>query len=442
MRLKKEFKKKLLSAILITVVIIITLTGAIMQFIQTKEEADVLVFYHGWTSSGEQAALSALINLFSEKFHDTIVVPTPVRGSTSGGGVALFNIVSPMIFAGEAPDAVQMHAGYETKTFVDEELLESLDEIWKSEGLTKVVPRVVQAMCRFKDHYYSIPINIHRTNVIWYNKEILDKNNINPVELTTWSKFFEAVDKIKESGIKYPIQMGTTWTAQHTFDQIIASIGIDFYEDWVNGKVTSADDPRLIKALNIFKKYLSYVNPDNELTDWDKATARIISGEGAFNIMGDWANGEFKVADKKYNTDYGSFTVPGTSDMYGIVIDSFQQPKNIQHPKNSERWLRLVASKEGQDTFNPLKGSISSRIDTNITRYDKYQQSAILDFLVIDYIFPAVSNGLPKDFEEKEQEVIGQFVKDLDIEKAAKEITSYAKLTSYQYTITWELDSN
>ncbi len=40
----------------------------------------------------------------------------------------------------------------------------------------------------------------------------------------------------------------------------------------------------------------------------------------------------------------------------------------------------MLGSLEGQDTFNPLKGSISARIDSDLTKYDVYLQSAANDW--------------------------------------------------------------
>ena len=157
-------------------------------------------------------------------------------------------------------------------------------------------------------------------------------------------------------------------------------------------------------------------------------------------MMGDWANGEFKAANLVYNRDYGTFTVPGTKNMYGIVIDTFQRPKNVKHPTNSDKWLEFIGSSEGQDVFNPLKGSISARTDTDVSKYGLYQQSAIFDFISVKYMFPAISSGAPKDFEFKEQEIIFRFAKDLDSAKAAKEITDYTKSISKEYSIIWELN--
>lgn len=424
---------------ILTLVFIFGIILATSIYFSLQKEENVLVIYHWWTSPGEKAALDSLINIFNEKYSNVTVVTMPITG---GAGYTMLEIIRPLVNAGEAPDAFQMHAGYEAKPYYSDGLLDSVDKIWESEKLEKVVPKVVQVMCQFDGHYYSVPVDIHRANVIWYNKKILDENEISPYMLTTWDSFFEACDKLKSAGVKYPIQMGTDWTAAHVFEMIIASEGIEFYEDWINGKVTSADDERLLRALETFKKYLSYVNPDNSNLEWNQVTARIISGDGAFNLMGDWANGEFKIANMNYGIEYGSIIVPETSNMYGLVIDTFQHPKGILHSKNSEKWLKVVSSNEGQDAFNPIKGSISARADTNLSKYDIYSQLAILDFRHTEYMFPSVvhGSGAPENFRIKLREIIADFVVEQDVEKTAKELTDYTKEISDEYSIEWELN--
>ncbi|MBN2087206.1 carbohydrate ABC transporter substrate-binding protein [Candidatus Peregrinibacteria bacterium] len=413
------------------------------QNIESKQSAeseiDALTFYHWWTSPGESAAINALIDVFIKKYPDTAVMPTPVTG---GGGFSMLGIIKPLVNAGEAPDAFQMHAAYESKPYYDAGLLKQIDDIWESEDLESVIPKIVQDMNKFEGHYYSVPIDIHRSNLVWYNKLLLSQNNINPDNLTTWDLFFNACETLKASGVEYPIQMGESWTASHVFEQIVASMGIDFYEDWVNGKITSLDNPKLLEALRIFNKYLSYVNSDYSELSWNSATARVIEGESAFNIMGDWANGEFKAAKKIYGVDYGVFAVPGTENMYGLVIDTFQHPKGIKHPVNAQRWLKNAASKEGQDAFNPLKGSISARTDSDISKYDAYQQFATSDFLAVRYMFPSVvhGSGAPESFKLNLNDIIVQFLDNRDDEEFISSMTRYIQSISSEYTINWSLN--
>jgi glucose/mannose transport system substrate-binding protein len=209
----------------------------------------------------------------------------------------------------------------------------------------------------------------------------------------------------------------------------------------VNGKVTSATDSKLVDALTKFKTYLSYVNTDHSALTWDQAIAKVITGEAAFSVMGDWANGEFLVANKVYGTDYGTFAAPGTEGMYGLCIDCFQHPKGVKHPDNSLNWLRVVGSKDGQDAFNPIKGSISARTDSDITKYGPYQKAAIADFKAATHMYPSVTHGsgAPTTFSGKLNDIMSAFVLNKDVGAAATALTDATKAASADYTTVWSL---
>jgi len=142
-----------------------------------KPEVDALTFYHWWTSASESAAINSLITVFTTKYPSTAVMPSPVVG---GAGYSMMGIIRPLVLAGEAPDAFQMHAGYEARPYFDAGLLNPIDGIWQSENLEAVIPPVVRDMCKFDGHYYAVPVDVHRANVVWYNTKLLEKNNIDP----------------------------------------------------------------------------------------------------------------------------------------------------------------------------------------------------------------------------------------------------------------------
>ena len=325
-----------------------------------------LVVYHWWVSSSETNALGALVKVFNAKYPDVKEKRTfaPDRGGT------LFTILSGLMRAGKPPDAIVMQTGYNMRPFIDAGLLASLDDLWTSEGLERVIPPTLREMHKFDGHYYSVPINVQRTNLVWHNKRLLDKHGIDPATLTTWDRLFDAAAKLRQAGVSTPIQLAASWTVGQLFESIMASLGIATYEDWVNGKIRSATDPRLTEALGLLKRYSGFVNKDHVGLDWTVALGRVARGESAFYTMGDWANGDFRAAGLAYGRDYSAFVVPGTKGLYGVTIDSFVQPRGLARPTNSNRWLQVAASREGQDAFNVQKGSIPARIDPTVDRYD------------------------------------------------------------------------
>lgn len=50
-----------------------------------------------------------------------------------------------------------------------------------------------------------MPANIHRTNVLWYNRQLFADNNLDPSE--TWEDFFKAADLFKSQGV-IPLVIG------------------------------------------------------------------------------------------------------------------------------------------------------------------------------------------------------------------------------------------
>jgi glucose/mannose transport system substrate-binding protein len=56
-------------------------------------------------------------------------------------------------------------------------------------------------------------------------------------------------------------------------------------------------------------------------------------------------------------------------------------------------WLTVAGSKEGQDAFNPVKGSIPARSDGDKALYDEYLQSAMADWAK-DVVVGSLTHGV------------------------------------------------
>ncbi len=344
-----------------------------------------LIVASWWTNGGEFAGLNQMFEQFKKANPDVEIVNAAVAG---GAGTNFKGQLLSQLLGGVAPDTFQLHAGWEADTYNPGVLIVPVDEVYKRNNLEAVFPPTLLAMLKFKDHYWGVPVNIHRSNVLWYNKALLDKAGVTPP--TTWDEFFAAADKLKAAGIA-PVALGGKdgFELQHTFEDILAgSMTAEEYAGLWTGK-TSWKSPKVTQALETFKKYLSYANADHDALTWAAATQLLIDGKAAMNIMGDWANGQFVAANF---TDYGWAPVPGTKGIFVALSDSFALPAKAPSPANANLWLDLAGSKAAQEAFNAQKGSICARTDCDYSAFNAYLQSAAKDWTV-DAIVPSVTHG-------------------------------------------------
>lgn len=391
---------------------------------QAKAAAPGLTVYHWWTSVSELAALNALVTVFKSQAPG-VVVDVKATGAHGGGG-RMFQQVSLAVAAGQPPDVFQTQPGAPLEPYVDAGLLLPMDQLWATSGMEKAVPPMIRDLSRINGRYYALPINVHRNNLIWYNKALLEKHGIDPGAIATWDALFAAADKLRAAGVQSPLQIGEGWTLSVAFESAMAGLGIGPYEDWINGKITAADDPRLLEAFGLLKRYLAYANPDHAGTGWDVAIKRLIRGEAAFCLMGDWANGEFQAARMNYGSDYGALPVPRTRGLFGVTADAFSAARATSQPANANLWLSVAASRQGQDAFNARKGSISARTDADASHYDTYQRSAMAEFKGARHLYPSLTSATHGGFRSAVDNIMGRFGADLDVRKAAAAMATAA----------------
>jgi glucose/mannose transport system substrate-binding protein len=193
-------------------------------------------------------------------------------------------------------------------------------------------------------------------------------------------EFFAALETLKAAGVETPLAMGEQWTALHLLETVLlGTLGPEKYNGLWDG-TTAWDSAEVTAALENFDKILGYTNSDATSLTWQDASQLVISGQAAFNVMGDWAEGYFKELGKTPETDFGWAPVPGTVGTFQFLSDSFTLATNAPDREAAIAWLTLCGSKEGQDAFNPVKGSIPARSDGDKALYDVYLQSAMADW--------------------------------------------------------------
>ncbi|PKP57845.1 ABC transporter substrate-binding protein [Candidatus Atribacteria bacterium HGW-Atribacteria-1] len=403
------------------VVLVILLSYSSMVFAAGQVE-----IFSWWTGGGEEEGLNAIYEVFKNKYPDVQIINATVAG---GAGTNAKAVLKTRMIGGNPPDSFQVHGGMELiDTYVVTGKMEPLTALLKEWGIYDKFPADIMEICSYKGEVYSIPVNVHRGNVLFINKEILDKVGISSVP-GNWPDFIEVLKKIKAAGY-VPLSLGdkNKWTATHLFETILLStLGPYNYNGLWNGRV-SFSHQGVKDALDILVELMDYVNDDHAALTWQDATLMVFKGKAAFNVMGDWAEGYLKTLGWTPGKEFDWMAVPGTKGAFMIVTDTFGLPKGASNRENAIKWLKILASVEGQDAFNPIKGSIPARLDADKKLYDTYLIWSMNDFAT-NALSPSIIHGsaAPEGFATALNDALNIFIAEKDISATLNSIQSAAK---------------
>jgi glucose/mannose transport system substrate-binding protein len=376
-------------------VIALALTGCSSKKDAANTDAQFEIFTW-WASGGEAAGLKAMTDIYQAQNPNTEFINAAVAG---GAGVNAKAVLVSRIDAGDAPDSFQAHAGREVvASYAAQGKLEDLTSLYASEGWDKVFPADLIKQLTLDGKIYSVPVNIHRANVLWWNPGTAAKAGITAAP-TTLDEMFADLEKFKKAGVKTPMVLAGgegSWAMAHLLDYVLlASMGADKFEGLFTG-ATSWTGSEVAAALKNYQKLLSYGDKGKNSYGWGEAGAAITKGTGGFFIMGDWASAQWQNEGSKLGTDYTFAAGPGTVGLYQWLSDTFTLPVGAKHRNAALTWLKLCGSQEGQDAFNPLKGSISARTDADLSKYDDYLKSASADWSK-DRLVGSTAHGVNAD---------------------------------------------
>ena len=376
------------------VVLVLALSLVLVACAGAREEkvAGELEIFSWWTSGGEVEALNAVYDIFSEEYPDVTIENAALAGGQGQGG-NMKALLETRMMGGEPPDSFQVHLGRELiDSHVIADRMEPLDWLYEEEGWNDVFPQDVIEIASYEGKPYSVPVNIHRSNVMWYRPSRLAEVGVTEPP-ATWDEFFEVAEMLKEAGIPAMAiaeQGGGGGFSGHILENILVSVmRPEKYRGLFDGS-TGWDDPDVTESLEIMNEIYDYANPDYLSTSWGDINDRFVSDDGpAMMVMGDWTHG---VLMSKGFKDYYWTTAPGTDGLFMVLSDSFGLPRDAPHRANAVAFLRIIGSKAGQDAFNPIKGSIPARTDGDRGKYDEYLNQAMDDFNTDDGV-PSIQHG-------------------------------------------------
>ena len=328
---------------------------------------------HWWTSGGESAAVKQVAQAYRNA--GGIWIDTAIAGGDQSRAVTINRIVG-----GNPPTAAQFNTSKQFLDVIEAGMLNDVDTVARAQNWDQMLPPPIVDVIKVDGHYYAVPLNIHMQTWFWYSKAAFQKAGI-AREPASMAEFFAALDKLKAAGLIPLAHGGQSWQETVLFSAILANMGgKELYLKAMRDRdQATLLGPAFRNVLLTFKRLKSYVDPGSPGRNWNDATALVIGGKAGFQVMGDWAKGEFTNARQVAGRHYGCMAGLGPETPYLIQGDVFVFPRTDdgQAVRAQQLLANVVSQPALQVSFSKLKGSIPVRTDVDAAELDLCAQKGI-----------------------------------------------------------------
>ncbi|WP_029063489.1 ABC transporter substrate-binding protein [Labrenzia sp. DG1229] len=370
----------------------------------TAAQATDLEVTHWWTSGGEAAAVAEFAKAFDATGNKW------VDGAIAGSGGTARPIMISRITGGDPMAATQFNHGRQAEELVEAGLMRDLTDIAEEGNWKEIVfPSSLLDSCTLDGRIYCVPVNIHSPQWLWLNNSAFEDNGL--AVPTNWEEFVAAAPKLQEAGI-VPLAMGQQpWQTTLAFQTLLTALaGPETYTKVFGDKDAElAAGPELTKVFQAAATARDLAK-DSNVQAWNDATNLVITGKAGGQIMGDWAQGEFQVADQVAGKDYTCLPGLGVNEVIQTGGDAFYFPKvgDEAITKAQGELAKVMISPETQVAFNLKKGSLPVRGDVDLSAANDCMRKG-LDILAKGNIIPGTDQLMSADSNQQVNDLFVEF---------------------------------
>jgi glucose/mannose transport system substrate-binding protein len=359
---------------------------------------------HWWTSGGEAAAVSKFADAWNATGN------TWVDGAIAGSGGTARPIIISRIIGGDPMAATQLNHGRQAEELIEAGLLLDLTDVAEAGDWANIVnPSSLLDACTLDGKIYCVPVNIHSAQWIWLSHAAYESAGLDVP--TDWNEFTASADALQEAGT-LPLAMGQQgWQQSIAFGAITLAVAGQAAWNGVNID-KSADVARGPEYTAAFEAVVAArdLAAGSNVQDWNMATNMVITGAAGAQIMGDWAQGEFSVAEQVEGEDYSCLPGLGLNPVIDTGGDAFYFPVN-DDPEITAAQKELAAlliSPEVQVSFNLAKGSLPVRGDIDMSTANGCMQKG-LEILADGGVLPSSDITFSQDTQLQLEDLQAQF---------------------------------
>lgn len=359
---------------------------------------------HWWTSGGEAAAVAELAKAFDATGNKW------VDGAIAGSGGTARPIMISRITGGDPMGATQFNHGRQAEELVQAGLMRDLTDVATAEKWKEVIrPASLLDACTIEGKIYCAPVNIHSWQWLWLSNAAFKTAGVEVPK--NWDEFVAAAPALEKAGIVPLALGGQAWQSSGLFDVLALSLGgKDFYfkayGDKDEATLTGPDMAKIFKAADDARRMAKGSN----VQDWNQATNLVITGKAGGQIMGDWAQGEFQIANQKAGTDYSCLPGLGVNAMISTGGDAFYFPLLSDETKSEAQSVlaKTILDPATQVAFNLKKGSLPVRGDVDMSATNDCMKKG-LDILAKGDVVKSTDELLSADIQKQKEDLFSEF---------------------------------
>mgnify|MGYP003471627653 FL=1 len=134
-----------------------------------------------WAGPGEREGFDAIIQEFKVRYPGVTFVDAAIAG---GAGSNARTVLASRLTADDPPDSYQVHAGRELTADIQADRVLDLPYLYRQQGwLDKHAKGLLDAIT-LDGRIYSVPVNVHRANLLWYRPAVLARDGIDAPPVT------------------------------------------------------------------------------------------------------------------------------------------------------------------------------------------------------------------------------------------------------------------
>jgi glucose/mannose transport system substrate-binding protein len=383
----------------------------------TMAGATDLEVTHWWTSGGEAAAVGELAKAFDATGNKW------VDGAIAGSGGTARPIMISRITGGDPMGATQFNHGRQAEELVQSGLMRDLSAVAEKGKWKDVIkPASLLDSCTIDGKIYCAPVNIHSWQWLWLSNAAFKKAGVDVPK--NWTEFIAAGPALQKAGIQPLALGGQAWQANGLFDTLVISLGgKDLYEKVYKDKDAAVAAGPEMQKIFVAADAARKLAKGSNVQDWNQATNMVITGKAGGQVMGDWAQGEFQLANQKAGTDYTCLPGLGLNEYLTTGGDAFYFPllKDEAKSKAQDILAEVIVDPKTQVAFNLKKGSLPIRGDVDLAAANDCMKKG-LAILAKGNALTSTDQLISADTQKQKEDLMSEFFanQSLTVEAAQK----------------------